>query len=45
MGGGTDKQTENAKFEAILSLRFAESGTKNRPKNTRIIMPFITVAN
>ena len=28
----TDRQTtENAKFEAILSLRFAESGTKNPP--------------
>ena len=32
--GGTNKQTENAKFEAILSLRFAESGTKKKNKRT-----------
>ena len=29
MGGGRQRQTENAKVEASLNLRFAESGTKN----------------
>ena len=28
MGGGRQTTTENAKFEASLNLRFAESGTK-----------------
>ena len=31
MGGGTDRQTENAKVEASLNLRLAESGAKKRP--------------
>ena len=32
MVGHRQTTTENAKFEAILSLRFAESGTKSRDK-------------
>ena len=41
-GGGDDRQrqtTENAKFEASLNLRFAESGTKNRRNPNK---PFFT---
>ncbi len=45
MGGGTnkqtDKQTENAKVEASLNLRFAESGTKIIPLKDRIeVQPY-----
>ena len=43
-GGGTtdDRQTENAKSEASLNLRFAESGTKNKEKSMELtLVPII----